>query len=97
MAHRLQLYGDVCPNCGTIKDSVIENTNISSRIGNRNYPTNVGLVKRFHKCKECGTKFNTIAIREDCLEQLFLLLGGILQSHESTREKIENLLIIADD
>ena len=84
-----QLLGDVCPQCGAIKKSSTPYTCVSTRIGNRNISSMEGLVKRFHRCKVCEARFNTIAIREDQLEQLLSLINELLKIHHLDIETVK--------
>ena len=95
-----QLQGDVCPRCGSVNKSKITQTHISSRIGKRNHKNTLGLVKRFHVCDHCGytgrdnsddIPFNTIAVREDYLKELLLIMNELLNLHQSTSVELDSV------
>ncbi|MEO1256849.1 MAG: hypothetical protein AAFY41_18455 [Bacteroidota bacterium] len=99
-----QLQGDVCPKCGSINQSKITRTGLSTRIGNHNYGYPQGLVKRSHSCDACGytgrdnddgdIPFNTIAVREDHLQQLLILANTFLLFHQkASKELVDSPLL----
>lgn len=97
-----QLLGVVCPCCGSVNQSKIIRTYLSTRIGDNLFPDTQGLVKRAHECKSCGYSgrgdeeipFNTVSIREDYLYQLVNITSSLLKLHLDSLDKISDFSLV---